>query len=350
MPIIEPLISIPRSDSAVNVRVIDTNTLVFVDPKLFWQPAVDGFHGHHAPIYCFLISNGSRHVVFDLGTRPDWHNYAPKVVSLIQATTIVTPGTDVATILNSDTSGVNIRSEDIEAVIWSHNHFDHIGDVSTFPPTTELVVGPGVSALSWPGWPRQKDAIVRDSDAEGRHIREVSFSGGLKIGRFDAFDFFGDGSFYLLDAPGHAVGHICGLARTTAGSESSFVFIGADACHHPGVLRPSKYLPLPSGEELDCALAKPATCPGAVLQSHLTSAGSPFFTVSDGPLFPDREAAHETVQKIQDFDVQDNILVLIAHDLSLRSRIPFFPKTINQWKLNRLKIETRWLFCNDLLK
>lgn len=39
---------------------------------------------------------------------------------------------------------------------------------------------------------------------------------------------FGDGSFYLLEAPGHATGHMCGLARTTA-DPPLFVFMGADA-------------------------------------------------------------------------------------------------------------------------
>ncbi|RYP59319.1 hypothetical protein DL769_008583 [Monosporascus sp. CRB-8-3] len=162
------MVHIPESRSTVDVRVIDTNTLVFLKPELFWQPEIEGFTGLHAPIYCFLISNGSRHVVFDLGVRPDWQNYAPRIVSLVKATTVVTPGSDVSSVLDSDQSGVNIRSADIEAVIWSHNHFDHIGDVSTFPSTTDLVVGPGVRALSWPGWPRQPDAIVRDSDAEDR--------------------------------------------------------------------------------------------------------------------------------------------------------------------------------------
>lgn len=39
----------------------------------------------------------------------------------------------------------------------------------------------------------------------GRNLREVNFdtdSNGLRLGRFQAIDYFGDGSFYLLDAPG----------------------------------------------------------------------------------------------------------------------------------------------------
>lgn len=37
----------------------------------------------------------------------------------------------------------------------------------------------------------------------GREFREIDFNiAPLKIGRFDAFDYFDDGSFYLLNSPG----------------------------------------------------------------------------------------------------------------------------------------------------
>lgn len=313
-------------------------------------------------------------MLFDLGVRPDWQNYPPRVVSLIEATTTVTPGSDVSSVLDTDTSDLGIRSTDIEAVIWSHNHFDHIGDVSRFPHSTDLVVGPGVPAASWPGYPSNYDAAVLDADAEGRVVREISFDASdselgsgkgrnLKIGRFDAFDYFGDGSFYLLDAPGHAVGHICGLARTASasaqdGQPSSFVFMGADACHNLGVLRPSDYVPLPSNVALNKALQvdvtahklqQPCLCPGDLLHKYIASPTSPFFTIARGPLFADHNAAADTVTKIQELDAADNVLVLMAHDLSLRDRIPLFPKTINNWRTSGLKTDTRWLFCGDLL-
>ena len=358
-----PSVALPR-------LTYSRNTLLYINPKLFLQPQIEGFNGLHSPIYCFLISNGNRHVVFDLGVRRDWDKYAPRIVSLIKATTTVTPGLhDVASVL--DTSDLGIRTRDIEAIIWSHNHFDHIGDPSTFPPTTDLVVGPGVRTASWPGWPSNPDAGVLDSDIEGRVVREVSFVGSnevnnndtpspLKVGRFDALDFFGDGSFYLLDAPGHAIGHLCALARTTA-DPHSFVFLGADACHHPGALRPTDYLPLPRSislcpaEYATAATGKPAgnasiiPCPGELLQ-QLTirqSASNPFFTVARGPLFPDHEAAMDTVQKIQELDAADNIFVLISHDLSVRDRIPLFPEKINLWMASNLGLETRWMFCSD---
>lgn len=54
-----------------------------------------------------------------------------------------------------------------------------------------------------PGYPAKDDAPIRESDYEGREVKEIDFqTTDLRLGQFRAMDFFGDGSFYLLDAPG----------------------------------------------------------------------------------------------------------------------------------------------------
>ncbi|KAK7182861.1 hypothetical protein DPSP01_011974 [Paraphaeosphaeria sporulosa] len=334
-----PPVGIPPSPNTVDVRVIDTQTLLHLNPTLFWQPSLGGFDGLDAPVYCFLITHGNEHVIFDLGVRTDWENYPPKIVSLIKATTRVEPGQDVASVIN----GSHItRSSEVSAVILSHNHFDHIGDIGTIP-NAEIIVGPGVRNTLFPGWPQDPDGPLKSEDLHGRVIREIAFDEDLKIGRFDAVDLFQDGSFFLLDAPGHAIGHMCALARTTP---DSFIFMGADACHHPGVLRPTKYLTLPKPTH-ESLLGQ---CPGDVLErirgSELSPC-SPFFTVANGPLFPDREAAMSTVEKIHELDACEDVFVILGHDNSLRDRIPMFPEKINDWKSTDVRPETRWLFCED---
>ena len=207
-----------------------------------------------------------------------------------------------------------------------------------------------MKSASWPGHPSDPDAALLDGDISGRSAHEVHFdAAGPKIGRFNAIDFFHDGSFFLLDAPGHAPGHLCALARTTVGPSSSFVFMGADACHHPGVLRPSPYLPLPREIELFTHESKKIV--GASLQ-ELTQERDPskaFFNVSRGPTFHDYDAAMDTVKKIQELDAAEEILVLIAHDLSVRDKIQMFPERINEWHLNDLKKKTQWLFLRDFI-
>lgn len=317
------------------------------------------------PMYCFLVSNGDRHVLFDLGLRSDWNNCAPKTVDLIHRTTKCYTDQDISQILDNHASSseresslIVARSTDIEAIVWSHHHFDHIGDPSTFPESTALVVGPGVAKLCWPGYPTNQDGVVLDADVGGRVVHEIDFAAQpLRVGGFDAFDYFGDGSFYLLNAPGHSLGHMTALARVTANetNDDSFIFMGADACHHPGVLRPTAYLPLPAQiripllrDELDSKVCGLRVYSGELLQQlqRNRNATEPFFELSP-VMLTDTAAAQETVRKITEFDAADNIFVVLAHDGSLKGHIDLFPQAINKWRAKGLKSATRWLFCKD---
>ena len=45
-----------------------------------------------------------------------------------------------------------------------------------------------------PGFPAKDDAPIRESDYDGRDIKEIDFEhNALRIGQFRAVDFFGDG-------------------------------------------------------------------------------------------------------------------------------------------------------------
>lgn len=67
---------------------------------------------------------------------------------------------------------------------------------------------------------------MNSADLKGRRVIELDFDNSeesISIGRFKAFDWIEDGSFYLLDVLDHAAGHICGFARV---KPDSFVLMG----------------------------------------------------------------------------------------------------------------------------
>ena len=211
-----------------------------------------------------------------------------------------------------------------------------MGDPSTFPPSTKLVVGAGMKDSCLPGYPADEAAFVLESDFAGREVQEVDFSSRQKIGRFDAFDYFGDGSLYLLNAPGHCPGQMCDLARVTC-KPDSFVFLGGDACHHVGVLRPSRYLPLLQDRE-------------TVLKMHPTHDATVPFSEPSIAIFPRYEDAKGTIGKIIELDAYKNLLVALAHNASLQKVVKRFPEGMNDWMAGSVKMRLRWGFLKDLEK
>ena len=274
-----------------------------------------------------------------------------------------------------------------------------MGDPGEFPKETALIVGPGFKEAFLPGADEGDDesstSPILKRDYEGRELRELSFDETgddkiVRVGEFKALDYFGDGSFYILDSPGHAVGHLCGLARTSIGAngeEDTFIFMGGDAAHHggefrpcpPHVLLPEEIDPSPFGERTTKTLntitsqSRPSTrsfCPGHLLQDLNTSRD---VKPADGPLFypnmgHDIPETIRTIEKMGVADGDPRVWVIFAHDDNVRNLLDggeviyagekgergtssganWFPNNINDWKQKGWKEATRWAFLKDV--
>ena len=182
----------------------------------------------------------------------------------------------------------------------------------------------------------------------GKNVIEIDFNSDVRakrIGPFTGIDYFGDGSFYLINAPGHSQGHICGLVRTTS-KPDTFILLGADACHHNGEFRPSESRHLP---EHFCF---PGTGGFHIyLESIGRNSETPFFSIPEDAQATgathDLRAANETIEKVQDLDGYDNLLVLMAHDASILGHVEFFPRFLNDWHQRDLAEKCRWNFLKD---
>ncbi|KAI5827040.1 hypothetical protein K523DRAFT_418772 [Schizophyllum commune Tattone D] len=346
-----PDLNIPSSDATVTLQVFNT-----ADPErtrvlagTLMTPIPPGREYFHFPIYAFLVENPrlGRRVMFDLGGR-DLTTYPAGLQDLLDRLDCTIHADEVAEQLQK--GGVGLES--IDTVIWSHIHFDHIGDMSKFPPSTQLLVGPETNLKVFP---EDSHSALRAEEFAGRSVRELDYSDGLKIGNFDAIDFFGDGSFYVLDCPGHIKGHTCALARVTP---TTFVFLGGDICHHPGEFRPSDMLhqtfPCP-GNILDAAwrsisseyfspvkASKVVPTTGTFEPFDLIKRDHPMLDVVDGDVHEDVEGTRKAIRNLLPFDASPDVLVVIAHDQTLVGEIPLFPKTLNNWKADGLKERVAW--------
>ncbi|TGO48408.1 hypothetical protein BCON_0241g00130 [Botryotinia convoluta] len=272
-----PNLNIPPSSTTVSVRIIDTTTHISGIPlSEFVSPAISGHTYFSIPTYSFLVEHpSSRSLLFDLGVRKDWENLAPRITERIKdGGWKVTVQKGVREQLEEH--GVSAAS--IEAVIWSHWHWDHIGDPSTFDKSTALVVGPGFKESFTPGYPSDNSSPILESDYADRELREIAFNSGLKIGRFEAFDYFGDEFLTPTPLPSYGI-----------------------------------------------------TCPGSLFEPLLrdNDRDKPFYAIArrdDGKeVAHDVDEAERTIEKVMEVDASDEVLVVMAHDETLKDAVSFFP-------------------------
>lgn len=211
------------------------------------------------PSLAFLIQHTSAaehprttRVLFDLGLRREPLAYSAPIRKHISTRQPMSTTPDVVASLAQG----GLMPGDIDYVILSHVHWDHVGMPSDFAdPRTHFIVGPGsldllngtnkVSVGSHCQF--EADLLPPDQTIELPNVREAGASSSTKTGTNGAtsgrsiprwrplgdilphtIDFFGDGSLYVVHAPGHLPGHINILARTSA---TKLVYLAGDACH-----------------------------------------------------------------------------------------------------------------------
>lgn len=246
-----------------------------------------------------------------------------------------------------------------------------------FPASTEVVVGPGFTSASslLPGYPVNPDSPIDARALANRTLTEIDFdAASLDIAGFGAHDFFGDGSFYLLDTPGHCLGHMCGLVRTTGGIDSTFVLLGGDICHFPGVTRPNPELPLPDIIPEGVFHGKggyfPSPCPCSLFtddhpalasgsdadRNGLDPKTTPFYAISNDPssAYTDPAVAQQSADKLMRLDASPSVLVCLAHDETMLHSLPTLGDNptddLNRWQERGFKSMIHWGWLNDLAR
>ncbi|TFK40569.1 Metallo-hydrolase/oxidoreductase [Crucibulum laeve] len=182
-----------------------------------------------APSLSFLIqhSKNGHKLLFDLGIRHDWQNYPPAVVENIRMCNRVEVTEDVVQSLAKG----GLSPSDINIICLSHCHFDHVGDTTPFTQS-EFVVGGDTKLLFNPGYPVNPDStFAADLLPLGRTRYLSAEEEWQAVGPLPrGYDFYGDGSLYIIDAPGHLAGHLNVLVRTSA--DGGWLYLAGDSAHH----------------------------------------------------------------------------------------------------------------------
>lgn len=349
-----PSLCIPAGTNTCTVSMIDTTCSLTVPADTLVEPPIKGHELMNFPTYAFHIQHddSGRQLLFDLGCRKDFWNLPAPIAEVIDRKV---PGIRVDKDLADILVGGGMDLSKLEAAIVSHHHYDHTGNPSSFPRSMALIFGPGFSKSFMPGYPSKSDSPFHEDAFEGREVIELSFDDSQLVAGYRAKDYFDDGSMYILDTPGHAIGHISALVRTTY---NSYVFLGADICHFGGSFRPTPYVPLP-----------PSLSSVDLCRDENPPRDHPFSTFTCCHPNPDRartvpyyepcsredswyvnpREAKASIDRLQVLDASEKVLVLIAHDPVAAKVLPLFPEgTLNGWLEAGWKQKLRWGFLDEL--
>ncbi|EJD06990.1 Metallo-hydrolase/oxidoreductase [Fomitiporia mediterranea MF3/22] len=249
--------------------------------------AVAGVHEndqHLAPILAFLITHApsGKRLVFDLGMNLDEDNLG---VTPAMRETLKDSGIYINKDVVASLQDGGIEPDDVNVIVLSHIHADHVGNPAKFKKA-RFLVGNDSRGLFESGYPVDPKSFF-DSRLLPKDRTDYFDPHGedwKPIGPFErAFDYFNDGSLYFIDAPGHLPGHINLLARTS--SDGAWIYLAADSAHDWRLVRG---------------------------QAEIAVSHHPVYGVRCA--HTDVEAAKDTIRRIGEVMRFPRVRVLLAHD------------------------------------
>ncbi|KAL2071902.1 hypothetical protein VTL71DRAFT_13137 [Oculimacula yallundae] len=209
-----------------------------------------------------LVTNTKANILFDLGLRKDISQYSEPIRKHIDSRQPMSTSPDVVESLKAG----GLEEGDVESVVLSHVHWDHIGQPRDFPDS-QFIIGHGSKALlagdssslrgshshfefdllpesrtiELSSLTSKSESIEQLSDSEvGNPIFNQPWTKHPEFPFLDVMDIFQDESVYVVDAPGHLPGHINLLARVSVSPQHSYIYLAGDACHDRRILRKEK--------------------------------------------------------------------------------------------------------------
>ncbi|CBF78286.1 hypothetical protein AN8635.2 [Aspergillus nidulans FGSC A4] len=267
-------VGLPATEAYVRLHLLNGGSMTAEYHKLHAGDAAEEFRLYNWAFFVQHTAQG-RNVIWDVGMSSNSDDFPPVIGhGVIKEAKVLDPAESLTAQIQRRSG---IMADQIDTVLLSHAHFDHCRPISRLFPNAIAYFGPGTFDFCSPGhfadpaspW----DGRFFDP-ARATERCETLIGPWTPFGPFEhAIDFFGDGSFWVIQAPGHMPGNLCACARIESGE---WVLLGSDCCHSRGLLEGAKEIatfPLPDGGtgclHTDVAAAKDTLARLRVLQSQL---------------------------------------------------------------------------------
>jgi N-acyl homoserine lactone hydrolase len=153
------------------------------------------------PVSMWVIDHPKGLVVFDTGNNvavgEDCKAYwAPGNCDFLK------PSQKRGDVIDEQLKKLGYSADKVKAVVTSHSHLDHIGNIEMFPKAIHVLQKKELYQAWWPekfqGRTSPGSFVMADID-NAREFNYLELNGD--------YDLFGDGSIMILSTPGHTIGH-----------------------------------------------------------------------------------------------------------------------------------------------
>lgn len=182
-----------------------------------WTPGENKGKSIEFSSTCYLIQHGGEYIMWDTGVPesaigdPNGWSTLPKLIVYHLDKTI-----------SSQLAEIGLKPADIDYVVVSHTHGDHIGNVGLFPDATVVMQQ---AEYDWINLPPPSDANLNTLVQLARKL--LGHPRRLELVTGDV-DLFRDGSVRLLSTPGHTPGSQSLMVRL---AKSGYVILSGDVAH-----------------------------------------------------------------------------------------------------------------------
>jgi N-acyl homoserine lactone hydrolase len=156
------------------------------------------------PVNMWIIDHAKGIVLFDTGNNVAISDGKCKSHWAAGFCDQLKPSQKRADVIDEQLKKLGYDPTKVKAVITSHSHLDHIGNIKLFPNAVHVIQKKELYQAWWPekfqGRTEGSGAFVmKDFDGPARDFDYLELEGD--------YDLFGDGSVVILSTPGHTLGH-----------------------------------------------------------------------------------------------------------------------------------------------
>ena len=163
------------------------------------------------PVSMWIIDHAKGLVVFDTGNNVAISDGNCKKYWAAAFCDLLLPNQKREDVIDMQLKKLGYAPEKVKAVVTSHSHLDHIGNIKMFPKAIHVIQKKELYQAWWPEkFQRGPAFVMQDFDGAAMDFNYLELEGD--------YDLFGDGTITVLTTPGHTLGHQSLRIKTAAGN------------------------------------------------------------------------------------------------------------------------------------